>query len=298
MKPATQDRYAARIERAVALIANRLEEPPSLEELAAKAAISPFHFHRVYRAMTGETAAETTRRLRIARAASLLAEAARTVTDIAFEVGYESSQSFAKAFRQVAGVSASEARAAPDRLAALAETLARPAEIAAHDAPLEISIVSVEPFKAAALRRIGPHRELYHGYEALFGWATEAGLVSHVRGIWGVPLDDQHGTADADRVFDCCIQLDAAFTDDAAASVRAIELGDGEVWARARHVGPYEALDDFYDLLYPQLLALPEYEIAEGATLNCYIDTPEDSPPEKRRTDVHVPLRRIDRQAL
>jgi AraC family transcriptional regulator len=72
IKTATLNDHAARISRAVRHLSERLERTPSLEELAGVAAFSPCHFHRVYRAMMGETPAETLTRLRLSRAAAAL----------------------------------------------------------------------------------------------------------------------------------------------------------------------------------------------------------------------------------
>ena len=64
MRAAQRVNYADRIERAVRLIEARGEigEPPSLAELAAAAALSEYHFHRVFRLMTGESAASAVKR--------------------------------------------------------------------------------------------------------------------------------------------------------------------------------------------------------------------------------------------
>jgi AraC family transcriptional regulator len=290
MKTVTQSRHADRIGRVVDLIAARLEDPPSLEELAAEAAVSPFHFHRVYRAMTGETTAETVRRLRLARAARLLSEAARTVTDIAFEVGYESSQAFAKAFRAATGVSASEARREPDRLMALADALSKPTEAEPQARPLAIEVVSLEPFEVAAVRAVGPVSERYGVYGALFGWLETKALLPRVRGVWGVPHDDPISVPESQADFECCVDLGGPFEDEPKAGVRALRVGGGR-WAKARHVGPYETLEETYERLYATLVDAPEWAIEDREPLHHYVDTPDDAPPEKRRTDIYVAVR-------
>ena len=126
MKPETRDNYIKRINRVVGYLNQQVIATPSLQDLADIAAISPFHFHRVYRAITGETPAATTRRLRLARAAGMLKETAKPITEIAFDVGYESSQSFSKAFREATGHSASDLRREPKKLAMVVKTLSSP----------------------------------------------------------------------------------------------------------------------------------------------------------------------------
>jgi pimeloyl-ACP methyl ester carboxylesterase len=46
------DRWRRRLEHAASLLSGRLDDPPSLAELASAAAVSPFHFHRIWRALT------------------------------------------------------------------------------------------------------------------------------------------------------------------------------------------------------------------------------------------------------
>jgi AraC family transcriptional regulator len=63
--------------------------------------ITRFHFHRIFKAVVGETVAEFIRRLRIEMAANrLLSNQLEDITTIAMECGFSSSQNFAKAFRQ------------------------------------------------------------------------------------------------------------------------------------------------------------------------------------------------------
>ena len=64
--------YTARLNRVINYIDEHLDEPLSLQELAQVAAFSPFHFHRIFKALTGETLGAFVWRLRLERAANLL----------------------------------------------------------------------------------------------------------------------------------------------------------------------------------------------------------------------------------
>ena len=59
----TRSDYAERLERVFGWLADHLDDTLDLTRLAEVACLSPYHFHRVYRAMQGETAADTVRRL-------------------------------------------------------------------------------------------------------------------------------------------------------------------------------------------------------------------------------------------
>ncbi len=82
--------YAARIARAMMLVTQRAQDPPGLEELASAAAFSPFHFHRVYRAIAGETPAETAARARLQGAAIALLKGGEPVAVVARRAGHGS----------------------------------------------------------------------------------------------------------------------------------------------------------------------------------------------------------------
>jgi AraC family transcriptional regulator len=109
--PYQQEEYAARIHRVQDYIERNLEAPLSLEELSGVAFFSPFHFHRIFRAMTGETLGQFIWRVRVEKAAmKLYSNPKLSITTIAFECGFSGSATFARAFREAFGMSASEWR--------------------------------------------------------------------------------------------------------------------------------------------------------------------------------------------
>ena len=73
--------------------------------------MSPHHFHRIYHAMQGETAADTVRRLRLHRAAVELITGELPVTRIARRAGYGSQEAFTRAFKTAYGVPPARYRA-------------------------------------------------------------------------------------------------------------------------------------------------------------------------------------------
>ncbi|MCK4608251.1 MAG: helix-turn-helix transcriptional regulator [Gammaproteobacteria bacterium] len=92
--------YLKRIKRVLSFIETHLDEERSLEELAKIACFSSYHFHRIFTGMVGESVKSYIRRLRLERAArQLLSSSSKlSVTEIAFSAGYQTSESFSKAF--------------------------------------------------------------------------------------------------------------------------------------------------------------------------------------------------------
>ena len=87
MKPATHSFYTDAVQRVIEHVVSHLGEALELETLAEQACLSPFHFHRVFRGMVGETPLELVRRLRLERAAWRLLHTDAPVTAIAFDAG-------------------------------------------------------------------------------------------------------------------------------------------------------------------------------------------------------------------
>jgi AraC family transcriptional regulator len=289
MKTKSELRYLDRIDRVVGYLNEQIEATPSLQDLAGIAGISPFHFHRLYRSITGETPFETLRRLRLARAAIMLRNSSKAITDIAFDAGYESSQAFSKAFRRETGCSATELRRDKARLDVIVRKLSDPPPRPARN-PLDVRLVSVDPFKVIASRHIGPQEELFDAYGALFRWAEEKSLVQGLRGIYGVALDDPRVVPERECRFDCCFDFGPGSEPDGA--YREVVLGGG-LYAVARHVGSYDGLEEKSDFLYGTWLPDSGYGLRDVTGFNHYLADPDTMPPEEWETDVYIPVEQV-----
>ena len=91
--------------RARDYLAARFNQRISLTEAAAHAGLSPFYFHRLFAEAFNETPHEFVTRLRIDHAKKLLLAGNHSVTDICFDIGYESLGSFSTKFRCLTGLS-------------------------------------------------------------------------------------------------------------------------------------------------------------------------------------------------
>ena len=109
-RPATRAELFRRIYQAKDYIHANLSNPFSLSETAKFAALSPFHFLRSFKIITGETPLAYSQRLRIERAKWLLCRTRLPISEIAHQVGYESLASFSTLFRQHSQVSPTEYR--------------------------------------------------------------------------------------------------------------------------------------------------------------------------------------------
>lgn len=98
------------IQEALAYIEEHITEELNYEEIAGKAYSSGYHFQRVFSILCGYTLGEYIRNRRLALAGAELAEKKHKVIDVALKYGYESPDSFAKAFLKFHGITPSAAR--------------------------------------------------------------------------------------------------------------------------------------------------------------------------------------------
>jgi AraC-like DNA-binding protein len=97
-----------RVERVRKALKDRMEAPPSLEALATQCGCNPHYLSRTFTAEAGMTITHYLRKLRIEKAAALMAQGTHNASEAALEVGYQSMSHFSVAFKQVQGWTPSE----------------------------------------------------------------------------------------------------------------------------------------------------------------------------------------------
>ena len=97
--------YQYRISRVFRYIDQHLNENLSLVSVAEFAGYSPFHFHRIFKYITGETLNEYVTRKRIEKSAADLIHTDHSITDIGYTHGFDSNSSFSRAFKRYYGCS-------------------------------------------------------------------------------------------------------------------------------------------------------------------------------------------------
>lgn len=103
--------YVERVNAVIDYIEAHIAEELTLERLAKVAHFSPYHFHRVFGAFAGETVGSFVGRVRVERAATLLIrQPHKSITEVGVESGFRNPSSFARAFRDAFGMTATEWR--------------------------------------------------------------------------------------------------------------------------------------------------------------------------------------------
>ena len=280
-KPDTLLDYGRRIERVVIHIATHLDEPLDLERLAGVACFSPYHFHRIYRALTGETAAETLRRLRLHRAAGELVQGKGEIARIARQAGYGSVEAFTRAFGQVYGVSPAAYR----RMGRLVPPVITDPnlETTMHD----VVIRDLPTIRVAAITHTGPYMEIGTAFDRLESWATARGLLGPQTRSFGIYYDDPEAVPPEKLRSAAALLLDREIPEDG--TVHMTEIAGGR-HAVLRHKGPYAELEGAYRWLYRDWLPASGHTPANRPCFEEYLNNPRTLPPEEWLTDICLPL--------
>ncbi|MBW1711806.1 MAG: AraC family transcriptional regulator [Deltaproteobacteria bacterium] len=290
--------YQADLNRVLDYIDNHLQDNLSLEDLAGVACFSLFHFHRIFKSLVGETLSSYVKRLRLERAASVLTHYPHlSITEIALESGFSSSATFARAFKERFGVSASTWRQealghkskigktkskpgkdSPDRLeyggfiGADSETIGFDQ---GGEMELKVEVKDMPALRVAYVRHMTGYNEgINQAYEKLAKWAGPRALLGPESRWVGMSLDDPDVTPAQKCRHDACLTVGQDTV------VKEGEVGLKEIpggpHAVARYEGNREGIIGFYNALYGQWLPQSGYQPADQLCYDLYL--PESDP--------------------
>jgi AraC family transcriptional regulator len=250
----------------------------SLEQLARVAAFSPFHFHRVFKAIAGENLFAFIRRVRVERAGALLAlDRAASITGVALDTGFSSPAVFARAFREHFGISASAWRRQreAERKAGQAKSKGCKAVGGAARQGMRHAVEtrSQPAYHLAYVRHVGPYgaAEISEAWDAFARWMRAHDLLSEDTITLGIPHDHPAVTAPERCRYDCGVVVPADFKKD-----RLVNLG--EVSAGKYAVVPFRGtapeLVQAWEALFESWLpesgyqpdSRPFYELHQGSS--------------------------------
>ncbi len=282
----TRQRYARRIELVVEHLVERLDQPLTLEHLAAIGHFSPHHFHRIYRGMMGETINGTIQRMRLHRAAIDLARGDRTLDSIARAAGFGSRAAFTRAFSQAYGVPPGRFRRRHD--AAIPFALRFPSTDKDH--PMYTAkIEQRDSIRVAALRHVGDYQQIGDSFQKLAAWVAGHGIDPMASRSFGIYYDDPEAKPQDELLSDACIEIPASLQ--ARAPVESRTIAGGR-YAVAIHTGPYAELERAYRWLFSEWLPASGEEAADAPMVEEYLNDPQRLPPTEWRTAVCLPLRK------
>jgi len=291
MKPCTGQDYHQRIVRTLVYIQRHLDDELELENLAAIAAFSRFHFHRVFRGLVGESLKEHIRRLRLERAAQALKQHDGPIADLAFSAGFETHESFTRAFGTMFGVSPSGYRAA-HRPAPESASGSHLDDVSGYHPPgygepLPVEVKELPPVRIVFLRHVGPYSEVGATWGRRMSWAGMRGLLGPRMRMIAIVHDDPDITP-ADKIrYDAAVVLNHAVEPEGEFGVTEIPGGKFAIF---EHRGPYETLGKTYQRFCGGWLPKSGHELRDAEAFEEYLNSPMNTRPENLVTRIHMPL--------
>lgn len=205
-----QNEYISRVNRVQDYIEENIAEDFSLEKLSQVAHFSPYHFHRIFSALTGEPLFQYIQRVRLEKAAFLLmANVKKPLAEIAFDCGFSNQASFSRAFKNHFNVSPGKLRrGAALQISKECKTNSKPGQdfseialynqiVAAGEAvgnaaddvtPVSVNVQSIPPMYVIYVRHTGPYQKNVQLFASLFEklcrWADARELTSLPGACW------------------------------------------------------------------------------------------------------------------
>ena len=279
----SQQIYLERINRVIDYIAEHLDEPLPLERLARLAHFSPFHFHRLFRTLVGESVHALTHRLRLEKAVFLMKHTPRTtLTRVALRCGFASSSDFSRAFKQAYGFSPrqftperfrQESKNWQDLLANTGYGFGKLPDSSNPDR-FRVRLLQRPAQRVAYVRVIGTHaaERLLAGFDQLLAWGKRHGLVPRAE-LLGMSEDDPDITPQPKYRYDFCLVLPPEFSPGRDISVRTLPAGQ---FAALHCRGDIHQLDRAWNYLFRVWLPASGHQPRHRPAMEVYRTSPAD----------------------
>lgn len=281
MRQSTRVDYKARIDRVLLWLDAHRDEPITPAQAASVAAFSPYHFHRVFRGVTGESLMQCLRRLRLESAARRLRNSDVSVTDAAFDAGFDSHEGFTRAFKAHFGSAPSRWRTQESarRMEALAEALPIP-PVELRDVPARTMI---------CMRHQGDFGDAPAVWQRFIQLVMSAGLYRGRAQLIGCYPDDPDVTPAGLLRFDVGL-IEATPGPAKLPSPLRREVVPAGRWAVCVHAGSYATLSTTYLKLVGGYFPRAGLGLADRPCIELYRNTLFDTAEADLRTEVWAPV--------
>ena len=281
MEAGVTNPYEKRLLRVLDYIHDNPAGDLSLDRRADVAALSRFHFHRVFAAMTGETAASAVRRMRLHRASVALVQADQPVTAIARAVGYPNHASFVRAFSNAYSITPTVFRKRGE--------LRSDIPCIPKKGPLMYPVITRQDDarRLACIPHKGPYHEINRAFEKLGATIAARGLFPQVGQMIGVYYDSPADIAPQD------LRSHAGFVVTPETPIdsplEAVPLPAGRC-AVLTFKGPYVGLMAGYTELLGVWLPGSGETVADVPMFEICLNSPMDTAPDDLLTEICLPL--------
>src|SRR6476659_6406638 len=269
--------YAQRIDRVIDYLRGNLDRPVKLAELADVACFSEFHFHRIFRAVSGETLNSFTNRLRLEKAARLLRYSDQSLTAIALDCGFSSSATFSRAFRSGYDISPSQFRKSGEikkskicKELFSAQEYLLPMTAAEKRAAFPVRLIDVPERQVAYIRVTNSFEgdRVLAAFRKMIEWAKSQDIFS--QGVlFGMSVDDPHVTPKHLYRYEVCLASSLPFQ--CREGISRLKM-PAMRYAAARVSGDIRMVTTATDYLFRGWLINSDYEPEHAPGLEIFLD--------------------------
>jgi len=303
------DRTAALISRSLAHVDAHLDQVLDADTLADRAAMSRFHFHRMFKAHVGCTVASYVSWRRLQRACALLASGNEPVLEIALAVGYESAQALAKAMRRELDTTPTAVRQGdsapwtsllvPDRLPYLIHPSSGATDMQVTritDLPDGIQALTTTARGMVDSTMI---RSAQAAFQELMSAIGPSGLIQQVASMISIVPDEPQGPDDPHcRYVGGAVFGYSMYTGQGTCKQPDVALSGTLAWqtlvpgryAVFTHMGPYTNLHQTWRAIYADWLPSSGHTLRDAPPMELCINTPYDTAPEDLHTEIWLPI--------
>lgn len=269
-------------QESIDFIEQNLTETLDIERIAEKAALSPFYYQRIFGALCGRTFGEYIRARRMTLAAQELASSNAKVIDVAVKYGYDSPDSFAKAFQRFHGITPSQARESGAPLRSFAPLHIKITLEGGN--MLDYRIVERAPFTIVGIKRRFNSETSYQ--EIPKYWSEWTSDRKGLKGMFGICLDMDG------KDFDYWIADLYEPWEDTQQGCETCQIPGG-LWAQFICRGPLpESLQKVNTQIWSEWLpALSGYELAGNYSLEVYMPPAEN--PADTISYIWIPIKKV-----
>ncbi len=291
MKKNTGHSYRKRLTQVIDYIYHHLDGNLDVNTLAEVAAMSPYHFHRIYRQMAGETINVTIRRLRLQFAAAQLIQSELSYSAIATEVAYGSVEAFNRAFTKQFGEPPGEYRKNKKMpKPSLQPYVAMlPENTMEFDKMYNVEIMDINEALFVGYEHVGSYMNIGNAFGKLYMYAGNHGLLDESSRSIGLYYSDPNSIPAEELRSMACVSVEPSFADDDSNAPVQTSIPSGK-YATILFKGSYAELRKAYDWFFGHWLEKSEQELADFPPFEEYLNNPKITPPSELLTRLHFKL--------
>lgn len=281
--------YLESLNRAIQFVENNLDKKILLKDIAREAFLSEFHFHRIFKSLTGETVKSFLLRLKIERAAIKLKHSKDDIGEIALDNGYENHETFTRAFKKYFQLTPQEYRDAIQEITIKKQSDYQYKAISLDKLQVDEPTIKYLPdLHLAYIRHTGSYDKVASSFQRLMLWATTHLVLKLKPTTLGIVHDNPDLTDEEKIRFDACVIINKMIQPKGEIGYKKIEGGKFAIF---RYKGAYENFYTVYDYIYNVCLFEKGWELADKPALEWYIKSPPFYKPENYLTDFCVPIK-------